>query len=114
MAFWKSVSDSKRIEDFQAYLDKYPAGEFASLARNRIQQYTSTASNREEAQFWNTIRDSDRARDFEAYIGKFPNGQFAMIARNKLQRLAALDSQRRERQAWSTAGAENSRAAYER
>ena len=114
LAFWKSVRDSERIEDFQAYLDKYPAGDFASLARNRIQQYISTASNREDAQFWNTVRDSDRPRDFEAYIGKFPNGQFAMIARNKLQRLAALENQRRDRQAWGTASAESSRAAYER
>ena len=114
LAFWKSVRDSQRIEDFQAYLDKYPAGEYASLARNRVQQYTSTVTNREETQFWSSVRDSDRPRDLEAYIGKYPNGQFAMVARNRLQRLAALEGQRRERQAWSTASKENNRNSYER
>jgi hypothetical protein len=36
LQFWKSVQESNRPEDIQAYLDKYPAGVFAPLARNRI------------------------------------------------------------------------------
>ena len=34
--FWVSVRDSNRPEDVRAYLDKYPNGNFASLARNRL------------------------------------------------------------------------------
>jgi hypothetical protein len=34
--FWVSVRDSNRADDIQAYLDKYPNGNFASLARNRL------------------------------------------------------------------------------
>ncbi|HET6264322.1 MAG TPA: caspase family protein [Usitatibacter sp.] len=34
--FWASVRDSNRPDDIQAYLDKYPTGNFASLARNRL------------------------------------------------------------------------------
>jgi uncharacterized caspase-like protein len=34
--FWVSVRDSNRPEDIRAYLDKYPNGNFASLARNRL------------------------------------------------------------------------------
>jgi hypothetical protein len=34
--FWASVRDSNRPEDIQAYLDKYPQGNFAALARNRL------------------------------------------------------------------------------
>jgi hypothetical protein len=36
LQFWKSVQDSNRAEDIQAYLDKYPSGVFAPLAKNRI------------------------------------------------------------------------------
>ena len=36
LQFWKSVQDSTRAGDVQAYLDKYPNGVFAVLARNRI------------------------------------------------------------------------------
>jgi uncharacterized caspase-like protein len=35
--FWISVRDSSRADDIQAYLDKYPAGQFSSLARNRLE-----------------------------------------------------------------------------
>ncbi|HET9652336.1 MAG TPA: caspase family protein, partial [Usitatibacter sp.] len=34
--FWVSVRESNRPEDVQAYLDKYPNGNFATLARNRL------------------------------------------------------------------------------
>ena len=34
--FWISVRDSNRPEDIRAYLDKYPTGNFAALARNRL------------------------------------------------------------------------------
>lgn len=40
LQFWKSVQDSTRAGDIQAYLDKYPNGVFAGLARNRIDALT--------------------------------------------------------------------------
>ncbi|MBL0143595.1 MAG: caspase family protein [Betaproteobacteria bacterium] len=40
LQFWKSVQDSLRVDDIQAYLDKYPNGVFAGLARNRIDGLT--------------------------------------------------------------------------
>ncbi len=38
--FWESIRDSDDPADFQAYLDRYPDGEFASLARNRLAALT--------------------------------------------------------------------------
>ncbi|HUL94627.1 MAG TPA: caspase family protein [Usitatibacter sp.] len=35
--FWVSVRESNRPEDIRAYLDKYPSGNFAALARNRLE-----------------------------------------------------------------------------
>jgi adenylate cyclase len=36
LAYWDTVKDSGNPEMFQAYLDKYPRGEFAELARAKI------------------------------------------------------------------------------
>ena len=36
LAFWDSIKDSKDPADFQAYLKKYPKGDFAGLAANRL------------------------------------------------------------------------------
>ncbi len=38
LAFWDSVKASRDRADFEAYLERYPQGSFAALARNRIAQ----------------------------------------------------------------------------
>jgi uncharacterized caspase-like protein len=35
--FWRSVKDSSKVDELQAYLEKYPNGTFAPLAQARIQ-----------------------------------------------------------------------------
>jgi formylglycine-generating enzyme required for sulfatase activity len=34
--FWTTIKDSKNAADYQAYLDSYPSGQFAQLARDRL------------------------------------------------------------------------------
>ncbi len=36
LAYWESIKDSRNVADFQDYLNKYPQGEFAGLAANRV------------------------------------------------------------------------------
>ena len=36
IAFWNSIKDSRDPEDFRAYLEQYPNGKFAALAKNRL------------------------------------------------------------------------------
>jgi hypothetical protein len=38
---WSSIKDSKNAEDYRAYLDKYPNGNFADLAKLRIKKYAT-------------------------------------------------------------------------
>ena len=44
LAFWASVKDSRDPADFRAYLDQYPSGTFAALARNRLAALQSQAT----------------------------------------------------------------------
>ena len=41
-SFWESVRDSENPEFLQAYLDKYPAGEFCALAEIRLKELGET------------------------------------------------------------------------
>jgi len=36
LTFWDSIKESKNPEDYKAYLDKFPNGNFVTLAKNRI------------------------------------------------------------------------------
>lgn len=39
LAFWESIRNSRNAAEYRAYLDAYPSGRFASLARTREQEY---------------------------------------------------------------------------
>ena len=43
LSYWESIKNSSDIQDFNAYLQKYPDGQFASLARNRIRSFDESS-----------------------------------------------------------------------
>jgi hypothetical protein len=44
LMYWESIKDSKNVADFQAYLGKYPKGEFSGLATNRVDYLAKSAA----------------------------------------------------------------------
>ena len=117
LAYWDTIKSSNNPEDFKSYLEKYPDGQFASLAKSRAQPQTqpirssSMPSNVDagslESTYWNAIKDSRNPSDFRAYVAKFPGGLFVEIANN---RVAMLESEIREREGAKRAAAETERA----
>ena len=45
LEFWRSVKDSDDPDSFHAYLDKYPNGKFAILAKIKIKKLRSSKKN---------------------------------------------------------------------
>lgn len=43
LTFWESIKDSNHISDYEAYLQAYPKGRFAALARTRIERLRAAA-----------------------------------------------------------------------
>jgi serine/threonine-protein kinase len=41
LVYWKDIKDSTDREDFESFLDKFPAGIYADLARRRLRKITS-------------------------------------------------------------------------
>ncbi len=99
LAFWDSVKDAG-ARDLENYLERYPEGNFAALARTRIEAAALSTSKAEEPApaaavpdtldltFWNSVKDSGRREELEAYLEQHPDGHFAALAR---ARLAAPD-----------------------
>jgi adenylate cyclase len=91
LAFWESVKDGT-VAELETYLQRYPDGTFASLAKTRIEAASSSeapsqadpAINSIDLAFWNSVKDSDRREELEAYLEKHPNGHFAGLARARL------------------------------
>ena len=92
LAFWESVKDGTPAE-LESYLEKYPEGTFASLAKTRIAAAehlaegaadAASAADELDLAFWNSVKDSYRREELQAYLDQHPNGHFAALARARL------------------------------
>ena len=95
LAFWESVKDGSPAE-LESYLERYPEGTFAPLARARLE--AAALSSKEspapapaengmdvlDLTFWNSVKDSNRREELEAYLEQHPNGHFSDLARARL------------------------------
>jgi uncharacterized caspase-like protein len=97
-SYWETIKSSTNADDFKAYLEKYPAGQFVSLAKNRITTLEAVSKPRDskpesvnnsatELAFWDSVKNSTSADDYRAYLEKYPNGEFAVLANNRLKSL---------------------------
>lgn len=43
LSYWDSIKGSTNINDFKGYLEKYPAGQFVSLAKNKLEELEGKA-----------------------------------------------------------------------
>jgi len=97
LSYWETIKNSNNPEDFKAYLEKYPDGQFASLAKSRSQASKpmggASGSDSVEMLYWNAIKDSHSPADFRAYTTKFPGGLFVELANS---RIASLEAEGRE------------------
>lgn len=104
LSYWETIRNSTSADDFKAYLEKYPNGQFASLAKNRIdslgaatkpvESKRATDDSATELAFWDSIKNSTNAEDFTSYLRKYPEGTFSELARN---RLTSFDEAEREK-----------------
>lgn len=97
LAFWDSIKNSNNPNDFKAYLDKYPDGQFAELAKSRANAAKPSGGaggDSVEMMYWNAIKDSRNPSDFKAYVTKFPGGLFVELANS---RIASLEAEANER-----------------
>ena len=85
IAFWQSVQASDDESEYRIYLERYPEGAFADLARARLQGSTPQGSpgiedHAVELAFWETVRGSRDPEMLRAYLDKYPDGEFRRLA----------------------------------
>jgi hypothetical protein len=91
LAFWEAAKESGNCNELEAYLERYPNGEFVELAKARVESLYETAKNsggvapneevtEGELTFWNSIKDSGNPDMFRAYLNKYPDGTYAELA----------------------------------
>ena len=90
-AFWNATGAGADEAGLRAYLDRYPRGIFASLARERLVQIDQAAQDARDARDrndWDIARLRDTETAYGGYLSLWPDGLFADEARARLAALA--------------------------
>lgn len=104
LALWERVKGSTDQQEITTYLDRYPRGQFANLAQERLKKLSEATrpSQELEASLWNQIKDSREVRDYQRYLQAFPNGFFRELAKGRLESLTVLTAQTDELNLWNS------------
>jgi caspase domain-containing protein len=104
LSYWETIKNSADANDFKGYLEKYPSGQFVTLAKNRVasieaaskpvESRSSSSNGAAELAFWDAIKNSTSADDFRDYLEKYPNGEFAVLAKRRLEPLEATEKEK--------------------
>ena len=123
--YWESVKDSDDPREVQSYLDLYPQGFFAPIARLRVDRLNAAAKPSEpkddgrtaaEAAFWNSVKDVDDVQMIRLYIRQYPEGQFRSLAEARIAQIEAAAVDARQQQAaqmYGQAQATDTQQAYQ-
>ena len=90
--FWETVRNSSDPAALRAYIERYPAGVFADLARFRLDEIeTKQAARRQqeeararEREHWLSVMDSREPEMLRTYLDAYPGGAYADLAHLRL------------------------------
>ncbi len=111
LAAWEAAQASNSASGYQKYLNKYPSGTYAALAKLRMDKVAPDPAKADLAA-WTAAQEANTLVAYQKYVKTYPEGTFNILARNRISKLEG--SGMSEPQAWETAERANSRIGYER
>jgi peptidoglycan hydrolase-like protein with peptidoglycan-binding domain len=107
-AYWQQTGQGQDEAGLRAYLGRYPNGEYATLARQRLDAIEAEQERQADIAYWNqTGRGQDEA-GLRAYLARYPDGEFSQLARQRLNAILA----QQEQQAWQLAQSRDTIQSY--
>lgn len=88
--YWQATGAGGDEAGLRAYLDRYPNGEFAALARSRLSEIeaeTAREAERQDRAAWEQARNIDRVPAYRQYLDTFPDGLFRAEAAARIREL---------------------------
>ena len=90
--YWRDTGSGSDEVGLRAYLDRYPQGIFATVARDRLNQIEADRRRQAEAAdraAWAQVQAIDTIPAYDAYLRDYPQGLFAAQARARIAQLDA-------------------------
>ena len=71
---WASTEEANTIANYEAYLEEYPKGEYASEAKQRI-----------ENMVWASTEEASTIANYEAYLEAYPKSVYASETKKRIK-----------------------------
>jgi peptidoglycan hydrolase-like protein with peptidoglycan-binding domain len=89
-AYWRETGRGSDEAGLRAYLERYPDGQFADLARQRLAEIEDSKlseAERAERDAWQAAREMDTIAGYRDFLDAYPDSTFAEAARSRLDEL---------------------------
>lgn len=118
---WIAATQENTNASYEAFLDQYPMGRYAGMARNRKSLLQKEKDDERlriiEAEAWQFAKNADKIAVYKDYLEQFPKGIHVQEASNRKRELEAEwereNAREKEEQAWQFAKNQHSVAEYE-
>ena len=97
LTYWDTIKTGQTADYFETYLKRYPDGQFADIAKLRIQEIKAAGERNQvdrqrqdtaaEIAYWQSIQATQRPEMLESYLARYPGGIYTDLARLKLDAL---------------------------
>jgi peptidoglycan hydrolase-like protein with peptidoglycan-binding domain len=107
--YWRETGRGDTEAGTRAYLERFPDGLFADVARERLEVYEADrreAAEAAERDYWEDVQAADTPAAYRNYLENYPDGAFAEDARGRLGEIAEGE---REQSGLAEAEAEEAR-----
>jgi cytochrome c551/c552 len=104
-ALWNEVQKGNSIDDYAAYLEQFPKGKFAVLARSRmkkLQEQAAAEQAQQDQRAWENATDTATEAGYQDYLRSFPQGQYAGLVPARIKKLQSEQTAREEQSLWQT------------
>ncbi len=87
--FWTAINNMGKTEGYKLYLQQYPTGKYAELAKSKLGIVTSDKPQNDalaEKNAWDLAEKTQSLEAYNDFLNRFPTGRFAALAQSRIEK----------------------------
>lgn len=99
---WNEVKKSDTVDYYNAYLEKFPKGKYAVLAKSSLKKLNDKIAGelaQKEQSAWDSATSGATEESYQGYLDAYPKGRYVALATASIKKLKKIAAAAEDRQA---------------